>query len=71
MLLKLAIRCLCYCLKKDKGYWFGWQSNIAMIIYDNYNRYFPLTTAKKSPTLQEWCNICANEFLLRLTRKDN
>ena len=68
MLLKLAVRYLCYYLRKDKDYWCAWQSNIAMSIYDNYSRYFPLTTAKKSPTMNEWCNICANDFLKLLTR---
>ena len=68
MMLRLAIKYLCYHLRKDKGYWYSWQSNIAMTIKDNVDRYFPLTTEKKSPTMHEWCNICANDFLKLLTR---
>lgn len=68
MLLRLAMKYLCYCLKKDNGLWFAWQANIAMTIYDNHDKYFPLTTEKKSPMLREWCNICANDFLKLLTR---
>lgn len=63
MLLKLAVKYLCYCLRKDKSLWYCYQSNIAMVIYDNYGRYFPLTTEKRSPTLLEFCNICADDFL--------
>ena len=63
MITKWAVRWLCRRLKKDKGLWYGYQSNIAMCIYDNYTRYMPLTTEKNSPTLLEWCNICANDFL--------
>ena len=69
MLLRLSIRYLCHCLRKDKDYWYAWQSNIAMIIKDNYDKYFPLTTDRTSPTFHEWCNICANEFLKLLTQK--
>lgn len=68
MILKLAVKYLCYRLKKDKDLWYGWQSNIAMQIKDNYDKYFPLTTKKNSPTFHEWCNICANSFLKLLTR---
>ena len=68
MLLKLAVKYLCYRLRKDKGYWYCWQSNIAMTIKDNYDRFFPLTTSKGSPTMHEWCNICANDFLKLLTK---
>lgn len=32
--------------------------------------YFPLTTKKKSPTLIEFCNICANRFLNMWTGKE-
>lgn len=72
MLTKLAVRWLVKQLKKDKGLWYAYQSNIAMTIYDNVKRYFPLTTEKHSPTLHEFCNICANDFLKLLTsqRKD-
>ena len=53
----------------------SYQANIAMCIYDNVKKYFPLKTASTneaspdplnkeySPTLHEFCNICANDFL--------
>ncbi|MBU0907745.1 MAG: hypothetical protein KKE05_06335 [Nanoarchaeota archaeon] len=42
----------------------AYQANIAMVIYDNIERYFPLKTDPSgSPTLQEFCNICANDFM--------
>lgn len=63
MITKLAVRWLTWQLKRDKGFWYSYQANIAMTIYDNYEKYFPLTTGKNSPTLKEWCNICANDFL--------
>ena len=44
MLTKLAVRWLCRQLRKDKDYWYGWQSNIAMTISDNMSRYMPLRT---------------------------
>ena len=75
MLLKLAVRYLCYQLRKDKVLWYAYQSSIAMIIMDNVHKHFPLKTAptneaspdplnkEYSPTLHEFCNICANDFL--------
>ena len=69
MITKLAVRWLTWQLRKDKDFWFAYQSNIAMQIFDNYNKYFPLTTGKSSPTLLEFCNICANDFLKLWTRK--
>ena len=69
MITKLAVRWLTWQLRKDKDFWFAYQSNIAMQIFDNYNKYFPLTTGKSSPTLLEFCNICAKDFLKLWTRK--
>lgn len=69
MITKLAIKWITWKLRKDKSWWYTYQANIAMSIYDNYQRYMPLTTGKKSPTLNEWCNICANDFLTIWTRK--
>src|SRR3990167_6111050 len=46
MLTKLAVRWLIRQLRKDKDYWCGWQSNIAMIISDNMDKYLPLRTHK-------------------------
>lgn len=59
----LAVKYLTYQLRKDKGFWMAYQATIAMTIYDNYVKYMPLTTGKSSPTLHEFCNICANDFL--------
>ena len=67
MVTKFAIRWFIRQLKKDKELWYAYQSNIAMCIMDNAHRYFPLTTEKNSPTLHEFCNICANDFLKLLT----
>jgi hypothetical protein len=63
MITKLAIKWITWQLRKDKSWWYSYQSNIAMAIYDNYQKYMPLTTGKSSPTLKEWCNICAKDFL--------
>lgn len=69
-LTKLAVMYLTYQLRKDKGFWMAYQANIAMAIYDNYNKYMPLTTGKSSPTLHEFCNICANDFMQLWTRTE-
>lgn len=68
MFTKFAVRYLVGRLKKDKDFWSGYQSNIAMCIYDNAQKYLPLTTEKGSPTLAEFCNICANDFLKLWTK---
>ncbi len=68
MITALAVRYLCYRLRKDKDFWYSYQSNIAMSIYDNFNEYFP-STAKKIPTLHEFCNDCAEDFLKNWTRR--
>ena len=100
MITKFAVRWLIYQLKKDKALWYAYQSNIAMSIYDNVQKYFPLRTGELpeckcedkntdyhllkcgkntdaspdplnkyyKPTLNEFCNICANDFLKLLTR---
>lgn len=68
---KLAVMWLTSRLRKDKspGSWYySYQSNIAMCISDEMNKHFPLTTAKGSPTQNEFCNICAKRFLDLWTR---
>ena len=63
---KLAVKWLTYRLGKDRspGSWYySYQSNIAMCIFDEAHKHFPLTTSKGSPTLHEFCNICAKRFL--------
>jgi hypothetical protein len=122
---KLAVNRLCKQLKKHNDFWYAWQSNIAMTIFDNMTKYMPLrtnpdrilverdeilgalargycsvTNSNKtvdpvlieamaneimclntnmkdaspdplnkdySPTKNEFCNICANDFLKLLT----
>ena len=63
---RLAVRRNTYRLGKDRGlgsWYFTYQSTIAMTIMDAYKEFMPLTTGKASPTLHEWCNICAVRFL--------
>lgn len=69
MITRLAIKWLTWRLRKDQDFYRSYKDNIAMCIYDNANRYFPLTTAKSSPTLHEFCNICADDFMKLWTRK--
>lgn len=45
MITKLAVKWLTRQLKKDKSFWYAYQSNIAMIISDNMSRYMPLRTS--------------------------
>ena len=68
MITRFAVWWLIRQLKKDKDFRYGYEANIAMTIYDNVNKYFPLTIETKSPTLHEFCNICANDFLNLFTR---
>ena len=80
MITKLAVRWLIRQLKKDKQLWYAYQSSIAMCIYDAYKKYEPLaqevlpqnaspdpSNKNYKPTLNEFCNICANDFLKLLT----
>ena len=46
MLTKLAVTYLTWKLRKEKDFWFAYQSNIAMTISDNMSRYMPLRTNK-------------------------
>ncbi len=69
MLTKWACQYLTWQIRKDEDLWLAYQANIAMQIYDAFQKYMPLTTEKKSPTLHEWCNICANNFLGLWTKK--
>jgi hypothetical protein len=70
MITKLAVQWLTWQLRKDKEFRLFYQANIAMTIYDNFERYFPLKTDPPgSPTLLEFCNICANDFLRLWTKK--
>lgn len=70
MITKWAVRWLTWRLRKDKGFWISYQANIAMVIYDNACKYLPLKTDPQgSPTLLEFCNICANDFMSLWTKK--
>lgn len=70
MITKWAVKWLTWRLRKDKDFWMVYQANIAMAIYDNFWRYFPLKTDPPgSPTLQEFCNICANDFMKLWTKR--
>ena len=71
MFTKLAVRYLTKKLKKDKDLWYAYQSNIAMVIYDNLQWMSgdsPLARAKADPKLHEFCNKCANDFLKLWTK---
>ena len=61
--LSSAVKCLCRELRKDEGLYLAYQANIAMSIYDNFNKCFPHTE------LFEFCNICAKDFLDLWIRK--
>ena len=68
----LAVRYLTYQLRKDKGFWMAYQANIAMIISDNIDKYYPyfsdqIKTGKDAPSKHEFCNICANDFIVLWT----
>ena len=65
----LAVKWLTWQLRKDKGFWKAYQSNIAMCVYDNLSKNLPLTTGKGSPTLHELSNMCANDFMYLWTRR--
>ncbi len=59
----MAIRWVRKQLREDEGWFISYQSNIAMVIFDTYIEYHPLTTAKRSPTVHEFSNICATRFM--------
>jgi hypothetical protein len=70
MITKWAVQWLTWQLRKDPEFWIAYQANIAMTIYDNVIKYFPLKTDPPgSPTLLEWCNICANDFMKLWTKR--
>jgi hypothetical protein len=50
-------------LKNDKDFWYGWQSNIAMCIFDNFK-----VILAGNPMLFTLVNKSANDFLKLLTR---
>lgn len=51
-------------LKKDEGYRFAWQANIAMAFYDEFRRSKP----KNLTQVHEAANKAAKEFLTLLCR---
>jgi hypothetical protein len=68
MTTKEAVAHLVNELKTDPSYRIGWQSNISMSFYDEYNR------AKESPTgainIHGVANIAADNFLNLLCTED-
>ena len=66
MLTKLAVRYLTYKLRKDKGFWISYQSNIAMAIWNTYSEYHPINNDEE---LRDFCNKSANDFLNLWTRR--
>jgi len=55
MITKLAVKWLCRQLKKDKELWYAYQSNIAMTISDNMNRY---RKSKRDPAMDKEYPLC-------------
>ena len=68
MLTKLVVRYLTRQLRSDRGFWQAYQSNIAVIIQDNYNA-TEKPIKRKSKELHEFSNKCAKDFLEIWTRK--
>ena len=62
MITKLAVRWLIRQLRKDKALWYAYQANIAMTIYDAYQKYMPLTTSsrvsKSAPAVNKEYPLC-------------
>ena len=70
MITRWAVKWLTWQLRKDDSFWMAYQANIAMAIQDNIEKYFPLQTNQPgSPTLNEFCNICANDFMNLWTKR--
>lgn len=62
--LSKAVETLCKALSKDKSqgsYYFGWQSNIAVQMQDEFERQFPLTS--KDMDIHKVSNEAAKNFL--------
>ena len=57
-------------LTTDKDYWGVWRANLAIVIFKNYHKYYCLITEKNSPNVRRFCDICAEDFLKILTKKD-
>ena len=70
MITKLAVKWITRQLRKDSDLWMTYKTDIAMVIYDNIRRHFPLKTdPQMSPTLSEFCNFCAKDFLELWTKR--
>jgi len=57
---KKELNVLCKALKKDKGYYYGWQANIAMAFFDEAKRN---KVKVSTPKLHEISNNAAINFL--------
>ena len=64
MLFRIALGVVRRHLKKDRGLFFSYQSNIAMSFVDNYHR--SKNKYKNSRNIKEIANDAAIEFLNRL-----
>ena len=74
MITKLAVKWLTRRLRKDKELWYAYQSNIAMAIYDNMNKYLPLRTGKGifiiHATKEELNGALARGYCHKITEKE-
>jgi hypothetical protein len=62
-----AVKCLCAALRKDKGYFISWQSNIAMAFCDENRRQGSRDSYVK---VHKVANTAAVNFLNLLIRED-
>ena len=69
-----AVEQLCKALRQDKGYWYGWQANIAMAYIDNEHWY-----RKKNNKVGKYlsradehaiANEAADYFLKQITKQE-
>ena len=65
-LLKLACRYVFYNLRKDKGFWESWKSNMAMTMYDVLKESIQLQKHEEKLWIK-FCNDGAEKFLKLLT----
>lgn len=65
--LAAAMKQLSKALIEDEDYWQGWQSNIAMCMYDEYTEEYPVMTQISHADILEIANKGAERFLILLT----
>jgi hypothetical protein len=70
MITKWAVQWLTWQLRKDKDFWFSYQSNIAMAFYDRFHKYFPEKTIPfGDDIIHTYCNDGANDFMKLWTKR--